>query len=123
MASYEAEGVVLIDAWEQGEGMGPLGKPVHAKVDRTYRIDDPTDADQALKDAVAFAESVGWRLTPSPISPANQFLGSKDLPSGDGRLFIASGPDPLQDRSNDWILRIHLDYGPVRFEETTTSSN
>lgn len=124
MADYEAEGIMLIDAWEQAERPGFLGgKPIHAEVRRKYRIVDQSEAEQLLSEAVAFAEAEGWDLQPSRVSPDTLYIGAKELGPGDGRLSMALGPaDPLNDPDGPRVLTILLDFGSVRFDQSTTTA-
>jgi hypothetical protein len=124
MADYQAQGIELVDAWEQAERPGFLGgKPTHAEVGRTYRIVDQSRVDEILTEAVEFAASQGWRLQPSGTSPTAGSGGSKELAPGDGRLGISLGAaDTLHDPDGPRVLRIHLDFGPVRFDNTTPSA-
>ena len=123
MASYEAEGIVLIDASEQAERPGFLGgKPTHAQVRRIFRIPDQSQAKIILSDAAKFAQSEGWRLTPSIGSTTTGYGGAKKLAPGDGRLSLSLMPlDPLHDLDGPRVLRIFMDFGSVRFDDTTTS--
>jgi len=122
MASYEAPGIVLIDAWEVPEGRDIImDSPTHAQVGRTYRIEDQGQAERVLEEAATYAESNGWRLTPSRPSPTG-YGGAKDLAPGDARIGISLvAADPLNDRDGPRVLRIHMDFGSVRFDDTTTS--
>ena len=122
MSSYEAEGIELVDAWEESEGRDiVMDAPTHAQAGRTYRIVDELDAESVLNDAVAFAESQGWRMQ-QDITVSTLFVGSKPLPPGDGRLSLALGPaDPTQDPDGSRSLNVLLDFGSVRFDDTTTS--
>lgn len=124
MASYEAEGVSLIEAWEQEEGHSLVtDKPVHAEVERLYQIADQNQADQVLADAVAAAESHGWQIAPSSTTPTLGYRAAKELPPGDGRLRVSLVPaDPLNEPQSPPVLRIVLDFGSVRFDSTTTSN-
>jgi hypothetical protein len=128
MASYEAEGIELIDAWEQAEGHSLVAdKPIHAEVGRTFRIVDQDRAVHVLEEAADYAEANGWRLTTIRdsvvVSASSGYGGAKDLGPGDGRLSVALIPDdPLNDPDWPLVLRIFLDFGSVRFDESTTTS-
>jgi hypothetical protein len=126
MASYEAEGIVLIDSWRQAEGRDLIfRKPIHAKVGRTYRILDQSQQETILAEAVEYAESQGWRLTdPRTNQYGTGYGGSKDLAPGRGRLGISVVPaDPLNDPNGPKVLSINLDYGTVRFDVDATTSS
>jgi hypothetical protein len=124
VADYEAPGLQLIDSWERAEGRDFfMDKPVHAEVGRTYRIADQDQAERILNDAVEFAQGHEWRLEPSIISPNTLYIGAKDLGPGEGRLSIALGAaDPLHDPDGQRVLQVLLDFGPVRFDDTTTTA-
>lgn len=68
MASYEADGIVLIDSCERAEEHSLVtDKPVHhAEVGRTYQILDQSRAEQLVAEAAAVAESDGWRFRGPP---------------------------------------------------------
>lgn len=123
MAEYEAEGIELIDSWERGEGRDLFfRKPTHAEVERVFRIVDQSQSKGVLEEAAAYAEENGWRVRDSSTSSNSGYGGAKKLGPGDGRLGVSLIPaDPLHDPDGPRVLRIHLDFGPVRFDETTTS--
>lgn len=123
MASYGAQGIELIDAWEYAEGMGPLGKPVVAQVGRIYHITDQDQADEVLSEAAEFAELVGWRMTPPITTPADGYGGAKELDVGSARLGVSLvAADPLHDLEGPRVLTVRLDFGPVRFDDSTTTT-
>lgn len=113
VASYEAEGITEARRWITREGT-VLGKPTYAKVLVVYHIEDQSQVDRVLEEAVAFAEQNGWRMEPSNLSPP-RFRGSKGMGVVDrpGRLSIAVGPeDPLKlPEGQPWALVIILDHG------------
>lgn len=123
MASYEADGIVMIDAWQRAEGRDPFfRKRTPAEVGRVYRISDQGQADQVLEEAATFAQANGWRMQRDMTVPT-LFVGAKSMEPGDGRLGISlAASDPLHDPDGPQVLSIHLDFGPVRFDETTTTS-
>lgn len=118
MADYEAEGIELVDGWEQAERPGFLGgKPTHAEVGRTYRIVDQSQAGRILAEAAESAESQGWRMQPE--SP-HEYRGERESTAGMGRLHLSiPAEDALHDPDGPRVLRILLDFGPVRFDEKT----
>jgi hypothetical protein len=124
IASYEAEGIVLVDSWERAEGRDLFFRtPTHAEVVRSFRIVDQSRSERVLEEAAAYAEANGWRLAPARTSPATGYRGAKQLAPGDARLVVSLGAaDPLHDPDGPRVLRIHLDFGPVRFDGTTTTS-
>ena len=121
MASYEADGIVLIDAWEESEGRDIImDAPTHAEVGRRYRIEDQNQAEDVLTEAVAFARSQGWRIQ---AESSLEYRGTMETSAGTGRLHLSlPAEDVVQDPDGPRLLRILLDFGPVRFDETTTSS-
>lgn len=125
MADYEAEGIVLVDAWEQPQHPGNLWtRRQHAMVRRSYQIQDQSQVGQVLKEAVAFAEAAGWRVQPSQVKPDTFYVGAKVLGPGDGRLSMALGSaDPLNDPDGPRGLTILLDFGPVHFDHSTTTAH
>jgi hypothetical protein len=112
MASYEAPGIELAHSWQEAEGRDVvMDVPTHAEVGRTYRILDQDQAEAILADAVAFAESSGWLVEPSRISPTTGYGGTKELPPGVGRLGVSLGvADPIQDPNGPRVLTILLDF-------------
>jgi hypothetical protein len=114
MASYETDGVELVDAWEQGEGRDIVtDKPTHAGVVREYRIEVQSEAEDILMDAVVYAGSQGWSIQEDMTSSV-LFNGSKHLPPGEGRLRLALGAaDPLEAPDGPRVLTLLLDFGLV----------
>lgn len=109
MADYDAGEVELIDSSNVAENRDPFwGKPVHAEVTRLYQVvaDEP---DSALSSAVAYAWSVGWDMTQSATS-SSAFVGSKELESGDGRLYIGVGDDPLEEADRGVLMRVVISF-------------
>lgn len=123
MASYEADGIVLVDSLEQAEGRELLsGKPIHARVDRTYQIGDQSKTEQVLNEAASYAEAGGWRVEPGGIDPTLGYGGAKDLGPGGARLGISLvAQDPLHDPDGPRALRITLRFGTASVGNTTTS--
>jgi hypothetical protein len=118
MADYVADGVELIAASEQGEGTDfVMDMPTHAEVVRRYRIEDQGQVEQILSDAAAFAESVGWRVQQESET---EYRGAAELDVGSARIHLST---PVEDIASDpngpRVLRISMDFGPVRFDETT----
>lgn len=112
----------LVGSWEQAEGTEWLsGKPVHARVERTHRITDQSQVERTVTEMVAFAESVDWRVS-EPVVASQALQGSKQLPPGPGRLWISFGEGDDADPDGPSMLRITLDFGPVRVPDTTTST-
>jgi hypothetical protein len=118
MASYEAEGLVLFDAWVYAQRPRFLGgAPVQAEVGRRYRIEDQSQVGQLLQEAVAYAESEGWTMRESLTGRSTLFVGAKELAPGSGKLMIALGPtDPIDDPDGPIGLAIYLDFDPVPTE-------
>ena len=126
MADYEAEGIDLVDAWEEGEGHNIImDMPTHADVWRKYRIEDQTKVETLLADAVAYAEAHGWRIEQGSSGVIwDGYRGAKEMELGMARLVVSTGPfDVLDDPDGPKGLTIHLDFGPVRFDEDTTTTS
>jgi hypothetical protein len=123
MSENEAEGIILVDAWERANQPGFLGgKPTHAVVGPPYRIEDQGRAESVLTEAAAFAKSQGWRMQ-EDVTVSTLFTASKPLPPGGGRLGLALGAvDPVHDPDGPRVLNILLDFGSVWFHDTTTST-
>ena len=91
MASYEADGIELIDRDSQGyRAERPF--PQSAQVNSIYRVLDESQAEMVLQEALASAEGSGWEMTPSPTIP-NRFVGLKELGVGEGRLIVVTAPE------------------------------
>jgi hypothetical protein len=91
MASYEAEGVELVEKHTQEQGeTAVIGGTVVARVILRYEVDEQ-DAESALADAVAFAGENGWDMSPVPIPGVTdeRFVGEKDLSVGLARMILA----------------------------------
>ena len=118
MASYQADGIELIDSSEQGEGTDiVLAMPTNAEVVRRYRIEDQSRTAEVLSDAVAFSESVGWRMQRESDSA---YLGALDLDVGPGRIHLSTtAEEVLTDPDGPRVLRIYMDFGSVRFDSPT----
>lgn len=123
MAQYEAEGIALDDTFEQPQHPGSQWRRrTHAEVQRSYRIEDQSQVEEVLEEAVEYAEAKGWRMRASDVSPDSLYMGAKELEPGDGRLFIGlSAADPLNDPDGPRVLTILLDFGSVRFDQSTTT--
>ncbi|HZD24166.1 MAG TPA: hypothetical protein VE569_12320 [Acidimicrobiia bacterium] len=123
MASYEAEGLIMFDSWERAEGHSLVtDKPVHAEVERVFRLADQGRSERILEEAATYAEENGWRMQ-RDLTVSTLFVGAKSMEPGDARLGISlAASDPLHDPDGPRVLRIHLDFGSVRFDETTTTS-
>ncbi|HUP16042.1 MAG TPA: hypothetical protein VM848_08340 [Acidimicrobiia bacterium] len=106
---------MLSDSWEYGQRSSFLGSgPVQAEVGRTYRIEDQSQAEQLLKEAVARAELEGWHAKEPLTERTTLYWGVKELAPGSGRLFIALGAaDPINDPNGPRQLSIHLEFDPV----------
>ncbi len=91
MASYEADGIELIDRRSQGN-REERPFPSSAQVNSFYRILDESQAELVLERALDSAETGGWEMSPSPPIP-NRFIGYKGLGVGEGRLIIVTAPD------------------------------
>jgi hypothetical protein len=101
-----------------------MDMPTHAEVGRTYGIIDQSQAQAILTEAVAYAESRGWQVEPSPSSSDTSYRGTKELPPGRVGLGISLVPeDPLHDIDGPQVLSINLEYGSVRLDNTTTSTS
>ncbi len=118
MASYEAEGLVLSDSWEHAQRPSLLGAaPRQAEVGRSYRIEDQSQAEELLDDAVAFAESEGWTMRASLTGTPDFYRGTKELAPGTGELSLALGAaDPINDPDSPSQLNVHLKFDPVPTE-------
>jgi hypothetical protein len=125
MATYEAEGLVLFDSWEREEGRNIVtDKPAHAEVGRRYRIQDPVQAEEILARVALFAESEGWRVSPTVSDPPTGFRAAKQLGPGEARLIVSLvAEDPSGGSDPPSVLRLVLDFGFVRIGSTTTSDS
>lgn len=110
MAHYDSGEIELIESTNVPESRDPFwGKPVHAEVVRLYQVAELEDRDSALSSAVDFAESVGWGMNQSATS-SNAFVGSKRLESGEGRLYVGVGDDPLENNSRGTLMRVVISF-------------
>lgn len=118
MATYEAEGLVLSDSWEHAQRPSLFGAaPRQAEVGRSYRIEDQSQAEELLADAVAFAESEGWTMRASLTGSPDFYRGTKELVPGSGELSLALGAaDPINDPDSPRQLNVHLKFDPVPTE-------
>ena len=91
MASYEDDGIELIDRDSQGN-REERPFPSSAQVISVYRILDDSQAESVLQEAVAAAEAGGWEMTQSPPIP-NRLEGYKELGVGEGHLIVVTAPD------------------------------
>lgn len=89
MASYEAEGIELVEDHRNPEDEGDLifGKPSRASIRRTYDIVDGAEGERVLSEAVSYAESVGWHMEESITGP-HVFRGWRQLPPGEAGVVI-----------------------------------
>jgi hypothetical protein len=122
MADYEAEGIELVNAMEDAEGHDIImDMPTHAEVWRKYRIEDQIQVEALLVEAVVYAEAQGWRMQKESD---REYLGAKALEPGMGRLHLSTPAfDVLNDPDGPRGLRISLDFGPVRFDDDTTTTS
>jgi hypothetical protein len=109
MADYQAPGLVLFDTFQLGEHKSVFGSaPVHAKASQWYRIEDQSEVQDRLLEAVAYAESVGWQMQQES---AISFSGVKELEPGMGEIFLWLGPeDPLEDPEGPRVLGVRLSF-------------
>ena len=116
MAEYQAEGINLFDAFESNEHSGFLGgKPGHAEVGRHYRIENQSEVRNHLEEAVEYAKSQGWRIQKESD---REYRGTRELEPGTGRIHLSTPvEDILNDPNGPRMLRIYLDFGPVRFDD------
>lgn len=108
VADFEPSGAEMVTNDRQAEGSSFFEKPVHAKVVRTFRIDDRENAAAVLAEVVAFVESAGWTLTERA---GDSYVGSKELPDGPGRIYITLHPwDGVIDHGGPLDVTISLQY-------------
>ena len=121
MARYQAEGLDRFDAWSDAEGHDIImDMPTHAEVGRWYRIENQSQVTALLVEAVSYAEANGWRM--QKVSD-REYRGAKELEPAMGRLHLSTQPvDVLHDPEGPVGLRIRLDFGPVRFDDDTTTT-
>ena len=112
MADYQAPGLVLFDTFQLGEHKSIFGSaPVHAELMHRYRIEDQSEAQDRLLEAVAYAESVGWQMQQE--FPAS-FSGRRALEPGMGYIFVSVGAeDPLHDPEGPRVLDVSLRFDPA----------
>ncbi len=94
MASYVPAQSELVSSREQEAGE-LLGKPVYAKVIRSFRIEE-SQSMSILGATVADAASSGWDVAQSSTTET-LYVGTKDLSGREGRIWIGlqtSDPDP-----------------------------
>ena len=122
MATYEAEGIELVTAVEEGEGRDIImDLPTHAHVWRMYRIEDQTQVASLLAEAVAYAEAQGWRMQKESD---REYRGAREMEPGIGRLHLSTPAfDVLNDPDGPRGLSISLDFGPVRFDDAATTTS
>ena len=97
MASYQADGIHLIEKQESGRGTSPVtGKVEYAEVSRRYELEDPSQASQVLDEAVSYAASHGWTIGENdPYEASTGALvvsATREVDWGVARLDIAVGP-------------------------------
>ena len=69
--------------------------PNHAEAVRWYRIENQSEVQDRLREAVAYAESVGWQIEQRPTGA---YVGQRELGPGMGQVIVSVGAeDPLDD--------------------------
>jgi len=108
MASYEAEGIELLDRSSQGyRAERPFSQP--AQVISVYRILDESRIEEALEQVVRVAEMSDWNMSEDLQRDLN-FVGYKDLDVGEGRLILNVRPANLREPGTERALRMYLDF-------------
>jgi hypothetical protein len=118
MASYEADGLELSDSWEYAQRPRLSGGVPHqAEVGRRYQIEDQSQAEQLVEDAVEFAESEGWEMKQPLEDKPDFFSGTKELGPGTGELSVfLVAVDPIHDPDGPIQMRLKIEYDPVPTE-------
>ena len=112
MADYQAPGLVLLKSWEYGERGSFMGSaPNHAEAVRWYRIENQSEVQDRLREAVAYAESVGWQIEQRPTGA---YVGQRELGPGMGQVIVSVGAeDPLDDLDGPRALGISPSFFPT----------